>query len=86
MMASEISSQDMDFIKSRTCELLERCTVEAEDGIRVFTPDCSGRYPAIWTRDFSYMIEYATDLIEPTVIRDNLEYIIKHAHKDEGWI
>lgn len=85
-MKEMITAKDLSFITSRTKELLSLCVAETPDGIKVYRPDCSGRYPAVWTRDFAYMVEYAGDLFDPQDIKKCLEYIISNAHAEEGWI
>lgn len=48
----------------------------------MYTPDGSGQYAALWTRDFAYMIENGYDLIPQDHIRAAIEYLIGGQRKD----
>ena len=75
----------MDDMKSRMEALLKGCAITAYDGTRLYTPDGRGFYPALWTRDFSYMVEGAGELIPAEDIRKCVDYLLSHAAED-GWI
>ena len=72
-------------IREITRKILEGCVIEARSGVRMYTPDGVGNYPALWTRDFAYMVEYAGDLLPGDEVRRCLEYLMDGAAKN-GWI
>ena len=74
-----------NYARSITKKLLDGCIAETDNGIKLFKPDGMGRYPAVWTRDFSYMVEYAGELLDKEDIYFNIEYLLSHASA-EGWI
>lgn len=51
----------------------------------MYTPDGLGNYRALWTRDFTYMVENAGDLIPKKDIENGIEYLLAGA-ADDGWI
>lgn len=65
--------------------LINGCKVTAYDGTTLFTPDGVANYAALWTRDFSYMVEYAGDCITNDEIIRAVHYILNRSRKD-GWI
>lgn len=72
-------------IKSAAQRLIDGCRVTAHNGVTLFTPDGKGHYPALWTRDFTYMVEYAGELMQPDSIRAAIDYLLDTAAFD-GWI
>ena len=75
----------MPNIKALTKTLLDGCVIPSNSGIRLYTPDGMANYPALWTRDFAYMVEYAGDLLADADIQNAIEYLIGGADKN-GWI
>ncbi|MBZ0286154.1 MAG: hypothetical protein K8I30_00965, partial [Anaerolineae bacterium] len=63
-------------------DLLHRCQVTAHDGTILFTPDGSANYRALWTRDFSYMVENAGDLLDPQAVRAAVAYLLRGQRAD----
>ena len=63
-------------------DMLQRCRITAHDGTVLFTPDGVGNYHALWTRDFSYMVENAGDLIDPAEIRAAIRYLLDGQRED----
>jgi hypothetical protein len=53
----------MAWLTERTRHLLTGCQVKAKDGTVLYTPDGKGNYAALWTRDYSYMVENCLDLM-----------------------
>ena len=51
----------------------------------MYTPDGVGNYCALWTRDFTYMVENAGDLIPAGDIEDGIQYLLDGADEN-GWI
>ncbi len=72
-------------IKTKTKEILEGSIIDSGTGVNLYTPDGKRDYPALWTRDFAYMVEYARDLIPDEDIEKAIEYILDGA-KADGWI
>lgn len=75
----------MPDMRAVTKSILEGCVVTAEDGTKLYTPDGQGNYPALWTRDFAYMVEDAGDLIPLEDIKNGIEYILR-AVRENGWV
>ena len=59
----------MQWMNEATRDILQRCRITAHDGTTLYTPDGVANYRALWTRDFSYMVENAGDLLDPADIR-----------------
>ena len=73
-------------IENKTKEILNGCIIKSKSGINLYTPDGKGFYPALWTRDFAYMVEYGRDLIRPEDIKNCIDYLIDGARETDGWI
>lgn len=58
------------------------CRRTAADGTVLFTPDGQGNYGALWTRDFSYMVENAYHLLEPDEVRAAILYLLRGQRAD----
>lgn len=65
--------------------LIRACRKVAFDGTVLFTPDGVGNYDALWIRDFGYMVEYCSDLMDLNEIRGSIEYAICGQRAD-GWM
>ena len=72
-------------IKIATENLLKGCIIVADNGTNMYTPDGVASYAAFWTRDFSYMVENAIELIPPKDVEKGIQYLIDGANSD-GWI
>lgn len=72
-------------IKKTTQEILEGSVLKSHTGIDLFTPDGTGFYPALWTRDLAYMVEYAGELIGKKRCEDCIEYLLAGVDAG-GWI
>ena len=75
----------MQWIKEETKKLLNGCIVKSGSGINMYTPDGVGNYCALWTRDFTYMVENAIDLIPSEDIENGINYLLAGADEN-GWI
>lgn len=75
----------IDWLTEATQQQLEGCRVIAHDGTVMFTPDGIANYKALWTRDFSYMVENAGDLLDPGEIRAAILYLL-HGQRADGCI
>lgn len=76
----------VQYLKEAASQELRGCQLLAADGTSLYTPDGMGNYPALWTRDFAYMVEYAGELMEPDGIRRCLGCTLDHVRESDGWI
>jgi hypothetical protein len=77
--------ENMKYLMEACRDMLQRCRITAHDGTALFTPDGVANYHALWTRDFSYMVENAGDLIDPAEIRAAIVYLL-NGQRDDGCI
>lgn len=82
LLREGISRQDAEWLRRATIRQLHGCRLQADDGTILFTPDGSGHYRALWTRDFAYMVRNAGDLIEPDLIRPAIEFLLRGRRAD----
>ncbi|MFY0653496.1 MAG: hypothetical protein JXQ96_15745 [Cyclobacteriaceae bacterium] len=76
-------SQDLvDWMKENTKKQLEGCRVKGAGGTWIHTPDGVGNYKALWTRDFYYMMEYASDLLDKEETKAQIYYLINGQRED----
>lgn len=76
----------IEYLKEAVSRELQGCQLRSADGLSLFTPDGMGNYPALWTRDFAYMVEYAGELMDPEQMRCCLCCTLDHARQSDGWI
>ena len=72
-------------IESKVKKIINNACLYSKSGIKMFTPDGQGRYAALWTRDFSYMVEDAGEFIPLNEIKAGISYLIDGVRQD-GWI
>ena len=72
-------------IRNHTQKILTGCIIRADNGVNMYTPDGVGNYPALWTRDFSYLLEYAQELLPAEDVKNGIEYLLSGA-AENGWI
>lgn len=65
---------------------IQGCKRVAKDGTEIFLPDAKGKYGAMWTRDFTYMAEYAGDFFSAEQLSGAFVYIANGARAEDGWI
>lgn len=70
------------WLETTTAELLAGCRVPAADGTMLYTPDGMGNYPALWTRDFTYMAQYAGYLLPTAHLLAGFEYLLAGQRED----
>lgn len=73
---SIIDQPSLDYLTEESRRLLAGSIIKAHDGTPMYTPDGMGNYAALWTRDFSYMVEYAGDLMPVGDIEACINYLI----------
>ena len=77
-----ISEKDVQWMRKATIEQLRGCRVKGTNGIWLHTPDGIGNYKALWTRDFYYMVEYASDLMDSNQIKKSIYYLLNGQRED----
>lgn len=80
--AVTIQAADVDWLERECRRLLDGCRKTAHDGTVIFTPDGSGHYGALWTRDFCYMVEGAGDLLPPAQVEAAIRYLLGGLRQD----
>ena len=75
-------SEYIKWLENETRRLLKGCIIKSSEGPNLYTPDGKPQYNALWTRDFSYMVENAYYFIPEPEIKNNIEYIIRGMRKD----
>lgn len=75
----------LQYLTELSARLIRQSEKTAENGVTLFTPDGVGNYDALWTRDFSYMVEYCGDLFADDQIRDCIEFLLA-GRREDGWI
>lgn len=66
-------------------QALEAVRRVADDGTPIYLPDGSGTYPALWTRDFCYMVEGAGKLMPEEEILAGIDYLLG-GQSDDGTV
>jgi len=69
-------------LKDFTKSVLAGCRHVADDGTPLYFPDASGHYPALWTRDFCYMVEGAGSLIPAQEILAGIDFLLARQRED----
>ena len=77
-----ISEKDVQWMRKATIEQLDGCRVKGANGIWLHTPDGIGNYKALWTRDFYYMVEYASDLMDSKEVKKSIYYLLNGQRED----
>ncbi|MCM3701943.1 hypothetical protein [Paenibacillus macerans] len=72
-------------LAQKSAQLIQGCIKVAHDGTKLFTPDGIASYDALWVRDFAYMVEYASEFIEPDDIRAAVDFIMG-GKREDGWL
>ena len=77
-----IGNEDYVFLEDTCRRLLTDGRRLAADGTPLYFPDSAGKYPACWTRDFCYMVEYAGRLLPPVELLAGLDYLLAGQRED----
>ena len=77
-----LSREAQQWLKSEAARQLKGCQRIAHNGTVLYTPDGEGHYGALWTRDFSYMVENAFDLIPKDQMKAAIRYLLNGQRKD----
>lgn len=65
---------------------IEGSIVYANNGVPMYTPDGVKNYNALWTRDFTYMLEYGGDYIPTENAVACINYLLEHVHEGDCWL
>jgi hypothetical protein len=65
--------------------LVRGCTARTPGGVTLFTPDGVASYNALWLRDFSYMMEYAGESVQPDEAVGCVRFAIG-GRREDGWM
>ena len=79
---ARIDPEDIAWLREATKKQLHGCRVQGQGGVWLHTPDGVGNYRALWTRDFTYMVEYAGDLFAPNEIKQSIQYLLAGQRAD----
>jgi len=82
LLLSKVPRKDVEWLKNKTKDLLRGCRIRSRDGLMLHTPDGSGHYRALWTRDFCYMVEYAGDLLDSGEVKRSIRYLLRGQRED----
>ncbi len=71
------------WLRDEAKRILRGSSRVAKNGVRIFTPDATGRYGAFWVRDWSYMMEGCPELFTHDEIRDGYLFLAA-AQREDG--
>lgn len=74
--------EEYAWLREECRRLLDECRFTAHDGTLLYTPDAQRHYAALWTRDFTYMVEGAPRLLPIGDIRAGIEFILRGQRND----
>ncbi|MFH1744349.1 MAG: hypothetical protein ABIH23_35550 [bacterium] len=70
------------WLREATRNELTGCLIQGHDGTQLPTPDGVGNYRALWVRDFSFMVEYAGDLMDAMLVHQAIRYLLRGQRED----
>ncbi len=73
---------DEQWLREQARRILRDASRPGKDGVRIFTPDASGRYGAFWVRDWSYAIEGCPEAFTREEIRDGYFFLAATQRED----
>lgn len=71
------------WLRAQARRILRDASRVGKAGVRIFTPDASGRYGAFWVRDWSYAIEGCPEAFSLAEIRDGYLFLAA-AQREDG--
>ncbi len=74
--------ESLNWLTERTRQLLAGCQVKTPQGLVLYTPDGKGNYAALWTRDYSYMVESCFDLMPRENTAACIRYLLEGQRQD----
>jgi len=81
-MSLKIPKNLFSWLETEAKRQLEGCKKIAFDRTVIYTPDGKGHYNALWTRDFSYMVENAADMMPLDEIENAIRYLLRGQRSD----
>ena len=75
----------IDFLTETAKRELAGCQITAYDGTLLYTPDGVGNYSALWTRDFTYLVTNAWDLLPVHHVKAFVNYLLM-GQRDDGCV
>jgi len=81
-MVLRIPGDLFSWLENEVKRQIEGCKKIAFDRTVLYTPDGRGHYDALWTRDFSYMVENAGDMMPLNEIKDSIRYLFRGQRGD----
>ena len=77
-----IEQADHEYLEATCRELIAGARQLAGDGTPLYLPDTAGHYPALWTRDFCHLVEYAGKLLPPEEILAGIDFLLAGQRED----
>ena len=77
--------QQIAWLEEAARQELAGARVLAQDGAILYMPDGLGSYGALWTRDFSYLVQNVYDLLQPQEVRRAITYLLRE-QRDDGCV
>jgi hypothetical protein len=68
-------ADDERWLRHRAGQILRAASRPGRGGVRLFTPDASGRYGAFWVRDWSCAIEGCPEAFSPAEVRAGYRFL-----------
>jgi hypothetical protein len=81
-MRDETFYDAVKWLQNQATRVANRSMLESNNGIRIFTPDGSGHYSALWTRDFYYLLEGCPFAVSRKHAIENFMYLISGQRED----
>ncbi|HNX62714.1 MAG TPA: hypothetical protein PKN45_08735 [Candidatus Limiplasma sp.] len=75
----------LTYLETLAHSLVRGCTARTPGGVTLFTPDGVASYNALWLRDFSYMMEYAGESVQPDEAVGCVRFAIG-GRREDGWM
>ncbi len=75
-----------DWLRGEATRLEEGSRITAFDGTRIYTPDGTAAYSALWVRDWQYMLEGRPQGVGAADARANFIYLVNRQRSSDGAI
>jgi len=70
------------WLSAEAVRVVRGSVIEAHDGTKLFTPDGSAHYRALWTRDFYYMLEGCPEAFQDEEVMAAYRYLLNGQRED----
>jgi hypothetical protein len=74
--------QSESWLEKETVRAAQGSLLTARDGTRIYTPDGSAHYQALWTRDFFYLVEGNPSAVSTASAEANFRYLLAGQRQD----